>query len=205
MPRLERLLLLMTGYDLTWRGNGWTLPRLLVFPPMVYGGFQAFHNNIPTHTSRIMYPSKSILLPLGAVALLGACVPYPEESPQTSVPTDKPDEEQTLSDEQQRQIKESRRRLKEREDRLRAEGENGAADLPGPREKPKKPKYPTALAIPGNPHFVRNPFTQQMVDIRDENGVRLKSGKLIGDKRDPGDPENKENPKHLFRVPIPIP
>ena len=57
--------------------------------------------------------------------------------------------------------------------------------------EPIKPqsKYRSAMAIPGKPGFVFNPWTNKSVDVRG-----IPSGTLI---RDPND----GNPDHKFRVP----
>lgn len=58
------------------------------------------------------------------------------------------------------------------------------------REPVKRPSnYRTAIAIPGKPGFVYNPWTNKAVDVR-----AIPSGQLI---RDPND----GNPDHKFRVP----
>ena len=129
--------------------------------------------------------SKSFLLPLGAIALVGACAPYPPQ-PVPAAPAVNPGGEQSVTDEQQRQIEESRRRLEEQEARRREEAANaGQGGLP----TQPKPKYPTASAVPGKPGFVFNPYTHNIVDVKG-----IASGKLC---RDPEDPD----PTHKFRVP----
>jgi|TARA_B110000495_G_C22968868_1_gene568468 hypothetical protein len=59
------------------------------------------------------------------------------------------------------------------------------------KKDPVKPKskYRTAVAIPGKPGFVFNPWTNKAVDVRGVPG-----GMLV---RDPND----GNPDHKFRVP----
>ncbi|SHJ72638.1 hypothetical protein SAMN02745181_2449 [Rubritalea squalenifaciens DSM 18772] len=52
-----------------------------------------------------------------------------------------------------------------------------------------KPKYPVAVAVEGRPGFVLNPYTGNLVDVRD-----IQSMTLV---RDPADPDE----THLFRVP----
>jgi len=52
-----------------------------------------------------------------------------------------------------------------------------------------KPKYRTAVKIPGKPGYVYNPWTNKAVDVRG-----IPSGELV---RDPQD----SNPDHKFRVP----
>ena len=51
---------------------------------------------------------KSIFLPLGAIALIGACAPYPPAPGPHTKPADQTDGQQALTSEQQRQIDESR-------------------------------------------------------------------------------------------------
>jgi len=134
---------------------------------------------------------KSILLPLGAIALIGACSPYPPApGPHTKLAADKEDE-QALTSEQQRQIDESRERLKHQEEARNNEGNGNSprTDVPDRASPPVKPKYPTASAVPGKSGFVFNPYTHNIVDVKG-----IGSGKLC---RDPEDPD----PTHKFRVP----
>ena len=140
-----------------------------------------------------------LILPLGFVALIGACAPYPpypgqgtnqaqaQAKPVVKTP------QQTAADEKQRQIAESRRRL-EREEARRLKNESQESQRSNPttpktQPKPTKPKYPSATAVPGKPGFVFNPYTQNIVDVKG-----IGSGKLV---RDPED----NNPAHKFRVP----
>jgi len=134
--------------------------------------------------------SKLIILPLGAVALVGACAPYPPypgderhqaqgEQPKTP--------EQSVADEKQRQLEESRERMRREEIRRKREQQN---DNPTTSNKPKpKPKYPTAASVPGKPGFVFNPYTHNIVDVKG-----IGSGKLVKDPED-------SDPNHKFRVP----
>ncbi|YCM46670.1 hypothetical protein V2O64_11630 [Verrucomicrobiaceae bacterium 227] len=58
-----------------------------------------------------------------------------------------------------------------------------------PAPTTNRPKYKTAVAIPGTSGFVYNPWTNKAVDVRG-----IPSGELV---RDPHD----SNPDHKFRVP----
>lgn len=74
------------------------------------------------------------------------------------------------------------------------EAEKKVSDVTPPvveKKDPVKPKskYRTAVAIPGKPGFVFNPWTNKAVDVRGVPG-----GMLV---RDPND----GNPDHKFRVP----
>lgn len=129
--------------------------------------------------------SKKMLLPIGLIALVGACAPYPPQPyppypPQMRI---QPDGQPSLTSEQQRQLDESRERLRQQQ-----EAERNANDLPA-APKPAKPNYPTASAVPGKPGFVFNPYTHNIVDVKG-----IASGKLC---RDPED----SDPTHKFRVP----
>ncbi len=125
---------------------------------------------------------KTLILPLAAVALMGACAPYPPHPAPPSPPLAPVPEQPTLTDEEQRQLDENRERI-ERENRER-DLANGNASGPS-----TKPKYPTAAAVPGKPGFVFNPYTHNIVDVKG-----IGSGKLV---RDPED----NDPTHKFRVP----
>lgn len=129
--------------------------------------------------------SKKMLLPIGVIALVGACAPYPPQPyppypPQLQV---QPDGQPSVTGEQQRQLDESRERLRQQQ-----EAERNANDVPIP-PKPDKPNYPTASAVPGKAGFVFNPYTHNIVDVKG-----IASGKLC---RDPED----SDPTHKFRVP----
>lgn len=129
--------------------------------------------------------SKKMLLPIGVIALVGACAPYPPQPyppypPQLQV---QPDGQPSVTGEQQRQLDESRERLRQQQ-----EAERNANDVPTP-PKPDKPNYPTASAVPGKAGFVFNPYTHNIVDVKG-----IASGKLC---RDPED----SDPTHKFRVP----
>lgn len=132
-----------------------------------------------------------LILPLGCVALIGACAPYPPypgqqsqgQKPQPEKPTE------TVTDEKQRQIEENRRRLKAQEARRREQARKEAQNTTTKPALPTKPKYPTATAVPGKAGFVFNPYTQNIVDVKG-----IGSGKLV---RDPEDGD----PTHKFRVP----
>lgn len=130
-----------------------------------------------------------LILPLGFVALIGACAPYPpypgdQNRGQQPAPQSP---QQTAADEEQRQIDASRRRLEREEARRRQrERDNTTTSRP---TTPSKPKYPTATAVPGKDGFVFNPFTQNIVDVKG-----IASGKLVKDPED-------SDPNHKFRVP----
>jgi len=133
--------------------------------------------------------SKSILLPLGAAVLIGACAPYPPSRAPQPPWAQKPPVEQTITSEEQRQVAENRKRL-EQEEANRRLGESGQYNqLPSGGPTTPKANYPTAAAVPGKPGFVFNPYTQNIVDVKG-----IASGRLC---RDPED----ANPSHKFRVP----
>lgn len=127
---------------------------------------------------------KTLIFPIAAAAIVGACAPYPPYPQHPGVPTPgSPNGQQVLTDEQQRQLDEERARL-ERERQEREAQANNALTPPS-----TKPKYPTAAAVPGKPGFVFNPYTHNIVDVKG-----IASGKLV---RDPED----NDPTHKFRVP----
>ena len=126
---------------------------------------------------------KNLIFPLAAVALVGACAPYPPYPPQPPSPT--MNGQQTLTDEEQRLLQENRERI-EREKRERELAEQNGNNTTDPGTKPK---YPTAAAVPGKEGFVFNPYTHNIVDVKG-----IASGKLV---RDPED----NDPSHKFRVP----
>ena len=134
--------------------------------------------------------SKIMLLPLGFIALVGACVPYPTDPYGGSARAkDKPDSQQTLTTEEQKQLDESRARLKRQQD-AEANGDNQSnGDDTTTAPKPKKTNYPTASAVPGKTGFVFNPYTHSIVDVKG-----IASGKLVKDPED-------ADPTHKFRVP----
>ena len=57
--------------------------------------------------------SKSILLPLGVVFLLGACYPYPSNYKKREARPTQLQVEQTITSEEQRRIEENRQQLEE--------------------------------------------------------------------------------------------
>lgn len=131
--------------------------------------------------------TKSILLPLTVVFLLGACYPYPSKYNTRESRPSRLQVEQTITSEEQRQIEENRLRLEQEA------AQNGGlndpnASTPLPVQPPQS-KYPTAVAVPGKPGFVFNPYTHNIVDVKG-----IGSGRLC---RDPEDPD----PNHKFRVP----
>ena len=135
--------------------------------------------------------SKSILLPLGVVFLLGACYPYPSNYKKREARPTQLQVEQTITSEEQRRIEENRQQLEEQSADQPAEGgqwtePNLDNSLPVPAPKSK---YPTAAAVPGKPGFVFNPYTHNIVDVKG-----IGSGRLC---RDPEDAD----PNHKFRVP----
>lgn len=131
-----------------------------------------------------------MLLPLGFIALVGACVPYPLEVYRDTRPEAKPDDQQSLTDEEQRQLDESRERLKRQQDELaNSDNQGGGDNTTSSTPKPNKPNYPTASAVPGKAGFVFNPYTHSIVDVKG-----IGSGKLVKDPED-------ADPTHKFRVP----
>lgn len=133
--------------------------------------------------------SKSILLPLGAIALVGACAPYPPAPNPYPNPSVSATDQPALTGEEQRQIEENRERLrrqKEERDRISGNGNDFPVQPPKPANKPK---YPTASAVPGKEGFVFNPYTHNIVDVKG-----IASGKLVKDPED-------SDPTHKFRVP----
>ena len=147
--------------------------------------------------------SKSILLPLAVIFLLGACYPYPSNYGKRQAKPTRLQVEQTITSEEQRRIEENRQLL---EQQAVNGGLNGATNQYGSQPveggqwtEPNannsaavpatKSKYPTATAVPGKPGFVFNPYTHNIVDVKG-----IGSGRLC---RDPEDP----NPSHKFRVP----
>ena len=130
---------------------------------------------------------KNLIFPLAAVALVGACAPWP---PYATNPPQPPapgplDVQPTLTDEEQRMIQENRERLaREKRERELAERNGG-----NPASNTSKPKYPTAAPVPGKAGYVFNPYTQGTVDVRG-----IAPGTLV---RDPED----DDPSHKFRVP----
>ena len=134
--------------------------------------------------------SKLIILPLGVVALVGACAPYPPypgDGPLQAQRVQPKTPEQSVADEKQRKLEESRARMRREEARRERDRQN---DNPTASNKPKeKPKYPTAASVPGKPGFVFNPYTHNIVDVKG-----IGSGKLVKDPED-GDAT------HKFRVP----
>ena len=109
------------------------------------------------------------ILPLGCVALIGACAPYPpinNQKPNQPQSQQKETVERTVTDEEQRQLEASRERLKREEERRREEAaSNYEETLPKP-SKPKVSNYPTATKVPGKEGFVFNPYTQNIIDVR---------------------------------------
>ena len=132
------------------------------------------------------------ILPLGCVALIGACAPYPpinNQKPNQPQTKQKEAVQQTVTDEEQRQLDASRERLKKEEARRREQAQSSYEEtLPKP-SKPKVTNYPTATKVPGKEGFIFNPYTQNIVDVKG-----IASGKLV---RDPEDSDS----THKFRVP----
>lgn len=134
-----------------------------------------------------MDSTKSFLLPLTVIFLLGACYPYPSDYRPRDTRSSRLQVEQTITSEEQRQIEENRQRLEQEA----AQG-GGLTDPNANNALPIQPpqsKYPTAAAVPGKPGFVFNPYTHNIVDVKG-----IGSGRLC---RDPEDPD----PNHKFRVP----
>ena len=146
----------------------------------------------------------SLLAALGG--LFSSCTPFPPEDPNTPktpqpdpVPVVEEKKKKTQS-EVERQKEESRKRLERKKrdaERRKKEAEKKKEESSNVVEKtdpvvkpPVKPtsKYPTALAIPGRPGEVFNPYTNAPVDV---SGVP--SGRLV---TDPNDAQGRK-----FRVP----
>ena len=142
-----------------------------------------------------MNVSKKIILPLGLIAMVGACAPYPPEPAPPQPPAVPGQQDQTLTDKEQERLQESRRRIKEQErknqERKEARRDNDSRDSGSSTTtvKPNKPHYPTASAVPGKDGFVFNPYTHNIVNVKG-----IAPGKLC---RDPDD----SDPTHKFRVP----
>ncbi len=147
--------------------------------------------------------SKSILLPLAVIFLLGACYPYPSNYGRRDAKPTRLQVEQTITSEEQRRIEENRQLLEQQAanggvNSVGSQYGNQPADggqwtePSGANSGPvsaTKSKYPTAAAVPGKPGFVFNPYTTNIVDVKG-----IGSGRLC---RDPEDPD----PNHKFRVP----
>ena len=128
---------------------------------------------------------KTLILPAVATAIVGACAPYPPHPYPPSPHVPAPDTPPALTDEEQRQLEENRQRL----ERERREREAAANNVHSSTNPGTKPKYPTAVPVPGQPGLVYNPYTHNKVDVKG-----IASGKLV---RDPED----SDPTHKFRVP----
>ncbi|MDG1356778.1 MAG: hypothetical protein P8P36_01135 [Akkermansiaceae bacterium] len=143
--------------------------------------------------------SKSLLLPLAVIFLLGACYPYPSNYGKRDAKPTRLQVEQTITSEEQRRIEENRQLLEQQAANGGFNGAGNQAAEGGQWTEPNaansapvaatKSKYPTAAAVPGKPGFVFNPYTHNIVDVKG-----IGSGRLC---RDPEDPD----PNHKFRVP----
>lgn len=157
-----------------------------------------------------MFFSKLLSVPLAGGLFLVSCTPYPPYEPVASdqvpgapgQPTPTPPEatpERKVTQAQKREeelrqerIKanrqaEARRKARQKEKEASEREETVTPPSRDPIEPPKR--YRTAMAIPGKPGYVFNPWTNKSVDVRG-----IPSGTLI---RDPND----GNPDHKFRVP----
>lgn len=139
--------------------------------------------------------SKTLILPLASVLIVGACAPYEPLFSGRSLPSS----DVKLAAEEQAKKAESEAAA------ATALKRQQAADLLATKPKPvikkptykppvpsviaPKPNYPTAASIPSRPGFVFNPYTQNLVNVKG-----IASGKLV---RDPED----SNKEHMFRVP----
>ncbi|MGC6465022.1 MAG: hypothetical protein ACON5N_05500 [Akkermansiaceae bacterium] len=139
--------------------------------------------------------------------LFVSCAPVPPGGSQPPVdPNNVPVAPAVLTPEQEAEAKAAAERMRIREQKRREaaeaakNGETGTADNPtttgegantppAPTGNGSKPKYRTAVVIPGKPGFVYNPWTNKAVDVRG-----IPSGEAV---RDPHDP----NKNHIFRVP----
>lgn len=99
-------------------------------------------------------------------------------TPPSRIPTSQP--RQTVSSPEQKRIR--------AEEELRQNKEPALPNIAAPRI-PEKRSYPIALAIPGKPGFVYNPYNNNPVFIKD-----IPSGKTVLDPQDP-------NKEHKFKVP----
>ena len=131
---------------------------------------------------------KTLIFPIAAAALMGACAPYPpypapHAPPTSSVPS--ADQPPAITDAQQLEL--DRQRKEEQLRRKREQEQNRSNTVDRPADT--KPKYPTAASVPGKPGFVFNPYTHNIVNVKG-----IASGKLV---RDPEDNDD----THKFRVP----
>ena len=138
--------------------------------------------------------SKSILLPLGAVLLAGACTPFYQPHPNTPPPV-QPPQQPVLTPEQQFLLDQSNANNAnpnaQGNTALNPSNMNGQVPPTQPATPPVSgvKNYPTAAPVPGKEGFVFNPYTHNIVDVKG-----IASGKLC---RDPEDADV----THKFRVP----
>lgn len=147
---------------------------------------------------------------LSAVGLfLASCAPVPPgnggQHPPIN-PNNVPEAPVVLTPQQEAEAKAAAERKRAREKKRREAAEaaknggtgttatpttsgGGTPTPPAPTTTTNKPKYKTAVSIPGKPGYVYNPWTNKAVDVR-----AVPSGELV---RDPHDP----NQSHIFRVP----
>ncbi len=133
-----------------------------------------------------------------------SCSPYPPvNGPRKPAPNgaNVPDATQVEKEKTPEELKQEAARIKANKEAaarraaLKKKKEEEGSDTITPpdvaKKDPVKPKskYRTAVAIPGKPGFVFNPWTNKAVDVRGVPG-----GMLV---RDPND----GNPDHKFRVP----
>ena len=164
----------------------------------------------PLFNLKVMFSLKLLSASLAGGLFLVSCTPYPPYEPVASdqmpgapgqpTPT-APDSspERTMTAAQKREEERRQERIKanrEAEARRKAlqkekEANDRVEPITPPKRDPIEPskRYRTAMAIPGKPGYVFNPWTNKSVDVRG-----IPSGTLIRDPND-GDPD------HKFRVP----
>jgi len=147
-----------------------------------------------------------LILPASAALFLAAsCTPYVEPPP--PAPVD-PAANKQPTEEEKKKAAEAREKKKKEADELANKEKTTEGDTVGPdpggttnpdATPPKKPEekkpIPTAREVPGRPGVVFSPFNNKIIDIRDENGVRRASGKIMSD------PTYQASEKKHFRIP----
>ena len=154
-----------------------------------------------------MISIKNICGLLAASLLFVSCAPFPPGNGGQQAPIDPnkiPVAPKVLTPQEEAEAKAAAERKKIRDQKRRdaaAAAKAGASNpapptIGGDTTLPKplpatgnKPKYRTAVSIPGKAGYVYNPWTNKAVDVRG-----IPSGELV---RDPHD----SNPDHKFRVP----
>ncbi|MFT6862254.1 MAG: hypothetical protein ACJAVK_000811 [Akkermansiaceae bacterium] len=169
------------------------------------------HNNAisPNSTDlKVMFSLKNLIGLVLTSLLLASCTPFPPyqgvpnpNGQQVAAPVEATKTVVELKEEEDlrkarvkanAEAKARRDALREQKDEATGGGSAGGDDVIQPikRNPVKRPsKYRTAMAIPGKPGFVFNPWTNKAVDVRG-----IPSKQLI---RDPND----GNSDHKFRVP----